>query len=1113
MLKFLLRGGRRNSFKGMVFCFVVSVGQAEPFSLPEGDIVSGIFFEQSVQPLLESACFDCHSHRAKSVKGGLYLDSRSGWEVGGHSGAVIVPGDPDASLLIRAVRYQDEDIQMPPKGKRLSEQQVSVLEKWVRLGAFDPRRAVVAVPEDSAQTHWAFQPVKQPAVPQVKNTSWVKTAVDVFILSALERRGLRPSKRADQRTLIRRVYFDLIGLPPTLDEIERFEADRSPDAFERLVDRLLASPQYGERWARHWLDIARYADTKGYVFQQERRFPYAYTYRDYVINTFNRDLPYDRFIVEQLAADQLGLTDNPDPLAGMGFLTLGRRFLGNQQDIIDDRIDVVTRGLMGLTVSCARCHDHKYDPIPTADYYSLYGVFASSEEPSEPLLLSYDPNSPLYLEYEAELKRLTAEWDDYRISNQKKALSKSRERTGEYLKVLFDARGRNRSETENMVRERKLSPVIAFRWQRYLKKLEGQFDPVFTPWTELTELSDAGVLDSSLVVKLTLGTDTEKPLNPLVAEALREVMPRDVEELAKMYGDFFQRAEQAWQERPEGMKALDDPAQEALRQVLYADGAPPNIALDQATQLLDVPTQQKIISLKREVDRLPATHPGAPACAMALVDRKQLVEPVVFLRGKPGARGPKVPRQFLSLVEGEQRQPFSQGSGRLELAQAIASAENPLTSRVIVNRVWRQHFGQPFVSTASDFGLRADPPSHPELLDYLAFRFMADSWSLKRLHKLILSSNTYQQASDLDEWHAAKDPENRYLWRMNRRRLELEPLRDTLLSVTGSLDTTMGGQPVEITKAPYTPRRTIYGFIERQNLPSIFRTFDLASPDSSSAGRFETTVPQQALFMVNSPFVQNLARNLEDEVQRTAPKRLDEQVRRLFESVLQRQPTRQERRLALDFLNSQTDSSGPVVLLDSWTYGYGAINERESSAVSFTPFGFFKEGSWRGGESLPDEKLGWALLSSKGGHPGATPNRLVIRRWTAPYAGVFEVEARLRHVAEEGNGVVAWVLASSAGLLGKWEVRGQSQLTNLDKITIAAGETLDFVVGSNGDVGHDSFEWPVNIRTASSPRLSDQRFWSSVDDFEGPKDSVRPLSPLARLGQVLLMSNELVFVD
>jgi hypothetical protein len=479
-----------------------------------------------------------------------------------------------------------------------------------RDGCPDPRQddSTAEMPETdpaAAAAHWAFQPPVLVDPPAVQAADWPRTDIDRFVLASLEQHGLTPSPLADRRAQLRRLHYDLTGLPPSADELAAFAA-ADDQAYAAAVDRLLESPQFGERWGRHWLDVARYADTKGYVFQEDRNYPHAYTYRDWVIQAFNQDMPYDQFILAQLAADHL---DDPSAKPATGFLTLGRRFINNRHDIIDDRIDVMTRGLMGLTVSCARCHDHKYDPIPTADYYALYGVFASSHEP------------------------------------------------------------------------------------------------------------------------------------------------------------------------------------------------------------------------------------GSEAAPLLLVDADQPYDPVIFVRGSPGNRGDRVPRRFLSCLSEGEPQPFERGSGRWEMAQAIANGANPLTARVWVNRVWLRLFGEGLVTTPSDFGTRSDPPSHPELLDWLACRLVQQGWSTKWLIRQIVLSNVYRQASDYRADCAAVDPENRLLWRMNRRRLDLEALRDSLLVAAGRLDTAMGGPSVELTQEPFPVRRTVYGFVERQNLPAMFRTFDFAGPDTHSPKR------------------------------------------------------------------------------------------------------------------------------------------------------------------------------------------------------------------------------------------------------------------------------------
>src|SRR6266487_2111 len=394
------------------------------------------FFEKRIRPVLVDRCYKCHSASAEKVKGGLLLDSREGMLKGGESGKpAIATGDAERSRLIEAIRYVNDDLQMPPKkaGGRLSDEQITDFIAWINLGAPDPRTGKAEVRKSETKKIWSFQPPQEPSVPKVKNTRWPQTPIDHFILAALEEKGLQPSPPTDKRTLIRRATYDLTGLPPTRAEVEAFLKDNLPEAFARVVDRLLSSPRYGERWGRYWLDVARYSDTKGYVFEEERRYAYAYTYRDYVIGAFNQDLPFDQFLIEQLAADQLDLGPDKRALAALGFLTLGRRFLNNQPDIIDDRIDVVSRGMMGLTVTCARCHDHKYDPIPTKDYYSLYGVFASCNEPNDKPLLGTTALPQKYPEYLAEREKRETELKKFREEKETEARAKLRSQVGDYL--------------------------------------------------------------------------------------------------------------------------------------------------------------------------------------------------------------------------------------------------------------------------------------------------------------------------------------------------------------------------------------------------------------------------------------------------------------------------------------------------------------------------------------------------------------------------------------------------------------------------------------------------------------------------------------------------------
>jgi mono/diheme cytochrome c family protein len=769
---------------------------------------SEAFFEARVRPVLVDNCLSCHGPEKQF--GGLRLDSPEAAREGGDNGAAVEPGKPAESLLIEAIEHTG-DLKMPPR-KKLPDDQIATLRAWVEVGAPWPKSVEVEASKSKGNdtaTHWSFQPVKEPALPSVSRPDWVANPIDAFVLARLEAAKLEPSPSADRRTLIRRLSYDLIGLPPSPEEVEAFAADESPGAYDQLVDRLLASPHYGERWGRHWLDVARYADSKGYVFQEERRYPFAYTYRDWVIDSFNRDRPYDDFLIKQLAADRLASDGETADLPALGFLTVGRRFLNNIQDITDDRIDVTTRGLLGLTVSCARCHDHKYDPIPTADYYSLYGVFTSSEEPAElPLLGSADTAS-------AEDSPEARDYRDQRAKHQ----------------ADFDGKRQQLLEAINK------------------------------------DLNDRRADYESALAEL--GDDDAK-LDPLAIE--RKL-------------------------RPETLRWLRD----RKRRNEPTD----SIAMEQLRRLQNTDDRNQLTELRRKLAELDSTHPAAPARAMVMVDRPKPVDPVIFQRGNPGRPGTAVPRQFLAILSGPDRKPFPpESSGRLELARAIASPDNPLTARVFVNRVWGHHFGRGLVGTPSDFGVRSDPPTHPELLDWLASRFVENGWSVKSLHRLIVQSNTYKQQSfDRPEAHAV-DPENALLWRQNRQRLEFEPMRDTLLAASGQLDLKVGGRAVEILGPSPSNRRTVYASIDRQNLDGLFRAFDFASPDATNPRRFVTTVPQQALFLMNHPLVAGWSRDLASRVESLPP---PERIDRLYLTLFGRHAEPPERERGLAYIAAASD--------------------------------------------------------------------------------------------------------------------------------------------------------------------------------------------------------------
>jgi hypothetical protein len=1069
------------------------------------------FFEQKVRPVLVDTCYKCHSASADKVKGGLLLDTRDGLLKGGDSGAAIAPGDPEKSLLIKAVRYTDENLQMPPKNKKLSAEQISALEQWVKMGAPDPRTnaSVFAATwsVDQAKKHWAFQPVRSPEPPKVKETKWIGSPIDNFVLAKLKAKGLTPSSRADKRTLIRRATYDLTGLPPTAEEVEAFVADKSPDPFAKVIDRLLASPRYGERWARYWLDIARYADTKGYVFEEERRYPFAYTYRDYVIRSFNEDLPFDQFVVQQLAADQLDLGEDKRPLAALGFLTLGRRFLNNQPDIIDDRIDTMSRGLMGLTVSCARCHDHKFDPVTTKDYYSLYGVFASSEEPNDKPLLGTNALPAQYPEYLAERKKREDDLAKFLAEKETELLTKMRGQVGDYLLAAHDSKKlKEEGKQESIVRERKLSPRVARRWMERLENTTTN-EPVFGAWIQFASLAPTNFAEMAKTIAVSNS-------NPLIAAAFTNA-PASLKEVAERYGKVFAALDKQWREtsaKTNAPASLSDTNAESLRQVLYADASPFKLAREEMTRLFDTPSQQKQRALKRKVDELDATHAGAPPRAMALLDKSSPVEPVVFIRGNPGNRGAAVKRQFLEVLSHGKPEPFKKGSGRLELAQQIASTDNPLTARVLVNRIWMYHFGAPLVRTPSDFGTRSDPPTHPELLDFLAARFMADGWSLKKLHRLMMLSSTYQQSSEHDEAKAKIDPANELFWRANRRRLDFEAMRDSLLVASDRLDLTMGGHAVDITTQPFATRRSVYAFIERQNLPGLFRTFDFASPDTSSSQRFATTVPQQALFLMNSPFVIEQAKKLAERAE-TKGATEEARIERLYRIACQRAPQRDELSMAKQFVSAQLSITNRDEPKTGWQYGFGEYNAEARRVKSFSPLPHFTGTAWQGSAKLPDDKLGWAMLTADGGHVGNDLQHAAVRRWTAPADGTMKVRGRLDHASKEGDGVRGRIVSSRSGLLGEWTVHNTNATVNVDSIEVKRGDTIDFVVDMRGGYGFDSFTWSPRVAYTTSLAGGARGEWKAKEDFAGPQAKTQPLTRWQELAQVLLLSNEFMFVD
>lgn len=901
----------------VVFTFVffaTGSSQAQPPSAND-------FFETKVRPLLAEHCWSCHGPKKQS--GDVRLDSRKGILGESEHGPVVVPGDPEKSVLVHAIRHTGQ-IKMPPKGK-LPPASIDVLTTWIKQGApWLEAKTTVKSGDAAWKTHWSFQPIANPPTPRLNpplgkggaKGGWPQTSIDNFILAELEKKGLQPSPPAEPRVLLRRLYFDLIGLPPTPEEVDvflrEFSSAKPQAALERVVDRLLAAPQCGERWGRHWLDVARYADTKGYVFFEDAEFTWAWTYRDYVIEALNRDLPYDRFLLEQLAADQLPLSDDKRSLRALGFLTLGGRFMNNGHDILDDRIDVVTRGLTGLTVSCARCHDHKYDPLTQKDYYGLYGVFASCTEPTVPPLYEPPPKSDEYVKFAKELEVREKKLLDFVRKKHEELTTNARKRVAEYLIAAHALRDQPSTEEFMLLADgADLNPTMTVRWQKYLEKQAKGPDRVFGPWHVLAKVPDQEFAAQAATMLVKALGDVARPVNGRVKTALAGLAPKRMKEVADRYGSLLAAVDQEWLEaQKQGKAKLDDPSAEELRLVFYGADAAPNVAMlpyGDLSLLPDRPSQATLQEHRKALEKWRTSGPGAPPRALVLNDLPTPQTSPVFLRGNPNNRGEIAPRHAPALYRNGPPEFSPKASGRLELAQSIVSRQNPLTARVIVNRIWLHHFGQGLVRTPSDFGLRSEPPSHPELLDHLATWFMNEGWSLKKLHRKIVLSAVYQQQSAVGNRQAElTDPENRLLWRMNRQRLDFETTRDALLAVAGKLNRTVGGPSM---RDPFSGnRRTLYSHLDRLNVPGLFRTFDFPSPDATNPQRDTTTVATQALFLMNHPFVMDCARQLIARPDMTTLKETPAKVQRLHQLLFGRSATSEEIRLATEYLGAQANS-------------------------------------------------------------------------------------------------------------------------------------------------------------------------------------------------------------
>ncbi|HEV3059827.1 MAG TPA: PSD1 and planctomycete cytochrome C domain-containing protein, partial [Vicinamibacterales bacterium] len=846
------------------------------------------FFEAKVRPVLAESCYGCH---ADARAGGLRLDSREAMVKGGQSGKpAIVPGDPDQSPLIQAIR-QTGALKMP-KGGRLKPEDVEALTEWVKSGAAWPApvtatTAAATTPETSRapeslftpeqRAFWSFRPLHRPQVPTVTNTTWPKTDIDRFVLARLERGGLTVVKPADRLSLLRRATLDLTGVPPTVEEIEAFEKDDSPQAFTNVVDRLLASPRYGETWGRQWLDVARYAEDDYRSLDPMRRgynpYPNAYLYRDWVVKAFNDDMPYDRFVRSQLAGDLVDESMRVKALPGLGFLGLGPWYYDNgavevtRADERHDRVDAVSRGFLGLTVGCARCHDHKYDPIPTKDYYSLAGVFANTVYREYPLVPKAEVDA--YTQQDKRIEKKQTLLNEFLQTESSQLAETLALQASSYMMAAWRVTGQPKEDLTKVAEDAKIDYELLDRWVKFLAK-PPKFYPSLTAWQALiknggTQKDAKQLADEfqTLLVDVMFERKEIKEENDIIAaKALPGTKKKEPGKLPSDFvtnDDFCPGCGLELKTLPiERMNLWTDVFQRDLQEGVDPAQEPgrlkPGLLVFRGWALerqLSAERLRYVEALRSDIAAARKAQPPHFPYLHAVADEAKPQDLRQAIRGNAYNLGPEIPRHFLSVLSDGSPQPFQKGSGRLELADAIL--KQPLAMRVIVNRIWKGHFGTGIVDTPSNFGVMGERPTNPELLEHLAQFFVDNGLSIKKLHREIMLSAVYQLSADDDRRNYEKDPDDRLYWRANRHRLTAEQIRDSLLAVSGALDSKMGGPSEALT--PASTRRTLYGKVSRYSLDSYLQLFDFPSPAQSAEKRFTTTVPLQRLFFMNSDFM------------------------------------------------------------------------------------------------------------------------------------------------------------------------------------------------------------------------------------------------------------------
>ena len=935
--------------------FVLGLGAIASSRVQADEPTDVEFFEKRIRPILVERCESCHSTKTGKTSGGLALDSRDGWKKGGDSGTAITPGVPDESLLVRAVRYDADGPRMPPKekGGKLSDAEVATIVEWVQRGAPDTRTAAsrsLGMTPDEAKHWWSFQPVKDSTPPTVNNDAMIQNDVDRYIQAELAKHGMTLSARAAKQTLLRRATLDLTGLPPTIDEMRRFLDDMRPDAFDKVVDRLLNSPAYGQRWARHWLDVARYADY--YDANPQSRtaiceLTEAWRYRDWVIDSFNRDLPYDEFIRLQISGDTTPNPDGseiyPDGLIATTFLSNGVWDRGDADkekiisDMADDNIDTIGKAFLGLTLGCARCHDHKFDPISTEDYYGLAGIFYSSHiledlgAKGAEYVMNRVPLVPQSVlakrkEHETRLNETQRQIDLHDQRHRYRELM-----TGGAALIPIDVLTGPASSAaillDGVIKVDGLSEKDSYT----VKAVAPSGTPI--RFIRLETLTDPG-LPSNGPGRLGGGNFVVNRFIALVRPSGSTAVPTNIQwKTAKC--DFEQNGfavAGAIDDKPQTGWAVDPFAgRDHVAVFELADGneipagAELTFIIDQSHSAKQ-PLGKFRLSVMEAVATLPDTEPDERTSLVATRDdlKSELAIPIplamatteggmkgglfpniqdvpIHIRGSYNRLGTVVPRRMPQFLAGDVQAPIVNGSGRRELARWVSSKDNPLTARVIVNRIWQWHFGEGLVRTPSNFGKLGEIPTHPELLDWLSSRFIEQGWSIKSLHKLIMRSAAYQQMSQVPLDVVARDPENRRLGRFSPRRLEAETIRDAILATAGQLDPTNGGPAVDHFTSN---RRSLYVQTARWDRSSYATLFDAANPDSSTEKRTVSIVAPQALLFLNHEFIYSQAKHLKTRLFQDAPDDETARIRHAYELLFGRKVTDQELAIAKNLIDA-----------------------------------------------------------------------------------------------------------------------------------------------------------------------------------------------------------------